>query len=121
MCREAGIAVTAYSSFGGGSYVEMGRAQEQDSCLTDLVIKQVGEKHGKTPAQVALRWAVQRGTAVIPKSGNAGRIAENFDLFSFELSEDEMKSINGMNINRRFNDPGHWWEIANNTFVPIFE
>jgi len=57
-CKENGISCTAYSSFGGGSYVEMGRAKEADSCLTEPAIKAMAEKHGKTPGQIALRWGV---------------------------------------------------------------
>jgi len=120
-CHENGVSVTAYSSFGGGSYVEMGRAQESDSCLTEPLIKELAAKHGKQEAQIALRWALQRGTAVIPKSSNSGRMAANLDLLGFSLTDEEMKSIDALDKNRRFNDPGHWWEIANNTFFPIFD
>jgi len=120
-CHEQGVTVTAYSSFGGGSYVEMGRALEADSCLTEPVIKALATKYGKMEAQIALRWALQRGTAVIPKSSNPGRMAANLDLLSFALTDDEMKSIDAMDKNRRFNDPGHWWEVANNTFFPVFD
>jgi len=99
----------------------MGRAQESDSCFVEPAIKELATKYGKQEAQIALRWAVQRGTAVIPKSTNPERIAKNFDLFNFELTEDEMKSINALDKHRRFNDPGHWWEVSNNTFFPIFD
>lgn len=99
----------------------MGRAQEADSCLTEPVVKALATKYGKMEAQIALRWGLQRGTAVIPKSCNPERMAANLDLLSFALTDDEMKSIDAMDKNRRFNDPGHWWEVANNTFFPIFE
>jgi len=119
--RENGVSVTAYSSFGGGSYVEMGRAKEADSCLTDPKINEMATRYGKTAGQVALRWGIQHGCAVIPKSMNNERMASNLDLFSFTLSAEDMETINNMNLNRRFNDPGHWCEIANNTFWPVFE
>jgi len=61
-------------------------ATENDSCLTEAVVKDIAAKHGKTAAQVVLRWGVQRGTAIIPKSSNAGRVAENIALFDFTLS-----------------------------------
>ena len=99
----------------------MGRAQEADSSLNDPKVKEIADKHGKSTAQVSLRWAVQRGTAVIPKSSNADRIASNADLFSFKLSDEEMETISNMNVNRRFNDPGHWWEKLFGTYVPIFD
>lgn len=90
-CRENGISVTAYSSFGGGSYVEMGRAKEADSCITEPVIKAIAEAHGKDAGQIALRWGIQHGCAVIPKSMNNGRMASNLDLFSFSLTDEEMQ------------------------------
>ena len=75
----------------------------------------------RTPAQVLLRWGVQRGTAVIPKSANEGRLRENLNCFDFELSDAEMRSISRLNRNRRFNDPGDFCEAAFNTFFPIYE
>jgi len=48
-------------------------------------------------------------------------MASNFDLLSFALSDEDMKKIDALDKHRRFNDPGHWWEIANNTFFPIFD
>jgi D-xylose reductase len=68
-----------------------------------------------------LRWGVQRGTTVIPKTCKKERLAENIALFDFSLTNDEMKAINGLNQNRRFNDPGHFCELAFNTFFPIYE
>jgi diketogulonate reductase-like aldo/keto reductase len=67
-CREKGIAVTAYSSFGASSYVELGMAAADDSALVNPVVLALAKKYNKTPAQIALRWGVQRGTAVIPKT-----------------------------------------------------
>lgn len=115
-CRENSVAITAYSSFGGGSYVELGTAKEAEACWTEPLIKGIAEKHGKTAPQVLLRWALQRGTAVIPKSMKAERIAENKDLFDFVLSAEEMASIDALDVNRRFNDPGTTWP----EFLPIF-
>jgi len=69
----------------------MGRAQEADSCLTEPVVKALATKYGKMEAQIALRWGLQRGTAVIPKSSNSGRMAGNFDLLSFALADEDMK------------------------------
>jgi D-xylose reductase len=57
----------------------------------------------------------------VPKSANEGRLKENLAVFDFELSGAEMRSINGLNRNRRFNDPGDFCETAFNTFYPIYE
>lgn len=62
--------------------------------LDDL--KNIGEKYGKTTAQVILRWHLQRGTVVIPKSTHIERMRENFDVFDFELSSDDMKIISSL-------------------------
>jgi len=87
-------------------------ATVQESCMNEEVVKAAATAHGKTAAQVVLRWAVQRGYAIIPKSTKPERLVENADVFSFQLSEDEMKAISALNKNRRFNDPGHFCEAA---------
>jgi 2,5-diketo-D-gluconate reductase A len=61
--------------------------------LSDPVIARLADTHGKTPAQVVLRWHVQLGNVVIPKSVTPSRIEENFDVFSFELAEEDMAAI----------------------------
>jgi len=76
---------------------------------------------GRTPAQVVLRWGVQRGTAIIPKTTKPERMLENRNIFDFELSEQEMSEISALNENRRFNDPGDFCEAAFNTFFPIYD
>lgn len=113
--------MTAFSSFGAPSYVGIGMATENESCLQDPVVTAIAEAHSKTPAQVVLRWAVQRGTAVIPKTTNEKRMAENIALFDFALTEEQMKSISALNRNKRFNDPGFFCKEAFNTFYPIYE
>ena len=89
-CKEHGIAVTAWSPLGRGGV------------LHDEAIVQVGEKHGKSPAQVVLRWHIQNDILVIPKSVTPSRIEENADIFDFELTPDDMKVLNGLNRNKRF-------------------
>lgn len=67
------------------------------------VLDQLAEKYGKTPAQIVLRWNLQNGVIIIPKSSNPKRIEENSRIFDFELSGDDMETINNLNENRRFN------------------
>jgi len=69
------------------------------------IIKKASEAHSKTPAQILLRWSTQRGIAVIPKSNNQGRLQQNLDVTSWDLKEDEIKEISGLNEGLRFNDP----------------
>ncbi|MFL0288155.1 aldo/keto reductase [Mycobacterium sp. SMC-18] len=76
-----GIATEAWSPLGQGSL------------LADPIVTTIAERHGKTPAQVLIRWHIQLGNIVIPKSVNPDRIASNFDVFDFELSEADIASI----------------------------
>jgi D-xylose reductase len=120
-CREEKIAVTAFSPLGAPSYVPLGMATDSDSVMNEPVVRDAAVQHKKTPAQIVLHWAVQRGTAAIPKTTKAERLRENLSIFDFELSADEMNAISSLDRNRRFNDPGVFCENAFNTFFPIYE
>lgn len=80
---EHGIATEAWSPLAKGG-----------ALLRDPVITTLADKYGRTPAQIVLRWHIQEGTVVIPKSVHSDRIAENFDVFGFELAADDITSIN---------------------------
>jgi D-xylose reductase len=120
-CNENQIAATAFSPLGAQSYFSLGMAQPEESVLDQAVVRSAADRHGKTPAQVVLRWGVQRGTAVVPKTSRPERLRENVDLFDFELSAEEMRAIGGLDRGRRFNDPGVFCEQAFGTFFPIYE
>lgn len=107
LAKEHGIVVTAYSSFGPQSFLELDLQQAKDTPLLfdNPTVKSIADKHNKTPAQTLLRWATQRDIAVIPKSNNQGRLAQNLDVTSFDLSTGELDEISGLNQNLRFNDP----------------
>ena len=115
------MGVTAFSPLGSLSYVSLGMAGEKDSLLNTEVVQAAAERSGRTPAQVILRWGVQRGAAVIPKTGNRDRLKENLALFDFELTAAEMTAIAGLDQNRRYNDPAVFCEAAFNTFYPIYD
>lgn len=89
--RKYDILTQAWSPIGGLRTYSNG-----DTPLTSKVIGEIGAAHGKTPAQVMLRWHIQEGRQVIPKSVHADRIAENFDVFDFTLSDDELARINAL-------------------------
>lgn len=120
-CSEEGIAVTGFSPLGAVSYVPIGMAEQNESVLDKPVVHSAAERHRKTPAQVVLRWGVQRGTAIVPKTSRPERLRENLAIFDFDLSTREMAAISALNRNRRFNDPGDFCEKAFNTFFPIYE
>jgi D-xylose reductase len=120
-CREHSIAVTAFSPLGAMSYFSIGMADKGESVLDQQVVRDAAARHRKSPAQIVLRWGVQRGTAVIPKTTRLERLRENLAVFDFELGPDEMAAITRLDRNRRFNDPGVFCEKAFNTFFPIYE
>lgn len=68
--------------------------------LPDLLeipeVIEIGQRLGKTPAQILLKWILERGVAAIPKSTNAGRLQQNLDLFDFELTTEDMAKLNGL-------------------------
>ena len=85
--EQHGILAQAWSPIGGITFY---RASGHTSALQDPVIGRISRAHGKTPAQVMLRWGLQHGRSVIPKSVKSERIAENIDVFDFELTADEL-------------------------------
>lgn len=120
-CREQGIAVTAFSPLGAPSYVPLGMARPEESLLDHPLIIDTARDCGRTPAQVLLRWGVQRGTAVIPKTSRRERLRENLDLFDFTLTGAQMAAISSLDQGQRFNDPGVFCEAVFGTFCPIYE
>ncbi|KAI9570274.1 NADP-dependent oxidoreductase domain-containing protein [Boletus coccyginus] len=105
LCRTLGIAVTAYSSFGPQSYFELGMGKDSPSLLQHDLVTIIASTHKKTTAQVLLRWATQRGIAVIPKSNDPSRQVSNLQCDNFNLLDAEIVAINALNINYRLNDP----------------
>ena len=92
-----GIITQAWSPMGGITSYRGGGS----STFDDPVIAQIAAKHDKTPAQVMLRWHLQEGRSAIPKSVKPERIAANFDVFDFELSDDQLNAIDGLNTGVR--------------------
>lgn len=128
-CRYENIAVTAYSPLGSPGTKEPG----EPVLLEDKEITAIAGNHDKSAAQVLIRWAMQRGTAVIPKSVNPDRIKSNFQVFSaeggsqpeadqppagaktsggdFELSDQEMERLTKLDRRFRYTNPESWWKI----------
>jgi len=105
LAHDLKIVPTAYSSFGPMSYREMG-VQKGALLFEHDVISSLSKKHNKTPAQILLRWATQRGIAVIPKSNNVDRLKANLEVTEvFHLEQDELNKISSLNSGLRFNDP----------------
>jgi 2,5-diketo-D-gluconate reductase A len=97
---EHGILTQAWSPIGGITFYP-GWGEDRKSVLEDPTIAAIAAEHGKTPAQVMLRWQLQHGRSAIPKSTNAGRIAENFDVFDFELTAEQISGIDALDTGVR--------------------
>ncbi|GAA0477596.1 aldo/keto reductase [Streptomyces olivaceiscleroticus] len=98
---EHEIATEAWSPLGQGK-----------GLLENATIGKLAEKHGKTPAQVVLRWHLQLGNVVIPKSATPSRIKENFDVFGFELDADDMQALAGLNADKRLGPDPATFDVA---------
>jgi len=98
-CQSNKIAVTAYSPL--GSPDRPWATKDEPVLLDDPKIKEIAARLGKSPAQVVLRYQIQRNVIVIPKSVTASRIESNLKLFDFELSDEDMKIISSFNRNFR--------------------
>ncbi|XP_075413860.1 aldo-keto reductase family 1 member D1-like isoform X1 [Tenrec ecaudatus] len=100
-CQQHDIVIVGYSPLGTSrnpSWVNV----SSPPLLKDAYLNSLGQKYNKTAAQVALRFNIQRGVVVIPKSFNIARMRENFQIFDFSLTEEEMKNVEGLNKNVRF-------------------
>jgi 2,5-diketo-D-gluconate reductase A len=86
LMRERGVQIESWGPF----------AEGRNNLFSDPLLSEIGSAHGRSVAQVVLRWLIQRDVVVIPKSIRRERMAENFDVFDFELTDDEMTRIAGM-------------------------
>jgi len=134
-CQAQGIQVVAFSPLGSSSYQELQMDQGLGvGSLNEPVVALIAESHAKSPAQIILRWHLQRGLSVIPKSTHFERIRENINIFDFQLTPKQvgcllsvynnsithtnnvksalnlcmvkMEAISSLDRNLRFNDPG---------------
>ncbi|WP_406368998.1 aldo/keto reductase [Streptomyces sp. NBC_00647] len=86
LMREHGVQIQSWGGF----------AEGKNDLFTNPLLSEIGDKHGKSVAQVVLRWLTQRDVVAIPKSVRAERMAENIDIFDFELTDEQMAAIAGL-------------------------
>lgn len=107
-CKSANIAVTAYSPLGSKGVGSINKMAGVERELPDLFevpeVKQIARNHNKSAAQVLLRWIVQKGISVIPKSTNTKRMRENKEIFDFNLTAEEIEQLNNLDANVRVVD-----------------
>ncbi len=97
LMAERGIATQAWSPIGG----VYAYGPKNTSVLEDPVVVELAAKYGKTPAQVVLRWHIEHGFCAIPKSVKPHRIAENIDIFDFQLSSDDVDAVDALDTGVR--------------------
>ncbi|XP_062024386.1 NADP-dependent D-sorbitol-6-phosphate dehydrogenase-like [Rosa rugosa] len=108
-CLKHGISVTAHTPLGGAAANTEWFGSV--SALDDPVLKNLAEKYKKTVAQVVLRWGIQRNTVVIPKTSKLERLKENFQVFDFEISKEDMDVIKKVDRKLRTNQPAKFWGV----------
>lgn len=115
-CSQHGILFTAYSPLGSGDRPERLLKENEPKLFTDPTIKQIAQKHARTPAQIMLAWAVNRGSIAIPKSANPDRMRENLAAAEIELDNDDMQILAGINKDYRFID-GTFWAMPGSCYT----
>lgn len=108
-CAEKGIVLTAYSPLGSADRPESMKEADEPPLLQNEVVLATAEQEGLTPGQLLIAWALARGTSVIPKSVNAGRIAENLAAASHELSTVARAALDGIELRYRYVNPSSWF------------
>ncbi len=88
---------------------------DKPALLEDVVVRNIAKRHGKIPAQILLRFGIERNTVVIPKSTSSEHLKENAQIFDFELSANDSSELAKLERGLRYVDPYEWWKI------PYFE
>jgi diketogulonate reductase-like aldo/keto reductase len=116
-CQNNKVLVSAYAPLGGG---EKSKIPGVSDLLENQILNTIGKKYKKTTAQVCLRWGIQKGFAVLAKSVTPSRIVENYQIFDFELTEEDMNEIKKLDYNMRLVDFANWFkELKDNKFYPF--
>lgn len=119
-CTENNILVTAYSPLGSGDRSREMKAENEPSLLENSVIKEIAEKHAASPAQVLIKWAVTRGTAVIPKSTSREHLISNLQSAELNLDAEDMKAIAQIGIQFRY-VTGEFFVTEGNPYENIYD
>jgi len=107
-CRQQGMVLTAYSPLGSSDRPARIKRENEPLLLRDPIILDVAAKRHLSAGQVLIAWALQRGTSVIPKSSDPGRLAENFAAANAHLEDDDMAAIDALDRGYRYVDGSFW-------------
>eukprot|EP00903_Cladosiphon_okamuranus_P003723 g3721.t1 len=113
VCKKHGIILTAYSPLGTGKE----KSPDTPDVHTNPALKSIAMMHDATPAQIAIAWAIQRGTNVIPKSNNPARQLQNLEATHINLTADEMSRIDSLDRNYRFIDGTQWTAMEGSPYT----
>ncbi|XP_056373654.1 aldo-keto reductase family 1 member C3-like isoform X2 [Hyla sarda] len=107
-CKSHDIVLVAYSALGSSRDDTWGIGKDAPVLLEDPILNAIADKLGRTPAQVAMRYLLQRGIVVLAKSFTPARIKQNLQVLDFQLSEEDMTSLDGLNKNLRYDSMPMW-------------
>lgn len=119
-CDDNNIRVTAFSPLGSGDRSEKMKAENEPSLLENETINKIADKHGVHPAQILIKWAVQRGTAVIPKSTSKDHIISNLESEELTLDEEDLKEISKLDRHFRY-VTGEFFVTPGNPYENIYD
>lgn len=119
-CKNNNIHLTGYSPLGSGDRPDALKASNEPSLLENEVIQEIANKHGASTGQVLIRWHLERGNAVIPKSTNPERIKENLKSAEISLDDDDLQKIKGLDKHFRYVN-GEFFVTPGNPYDDIFD
>lgn len=119
-CTSQGIHLTAYSPLGSGDRSEGMKQENEPNMLQNEIVNSIAAKHKATAGQVLINWSVARGTAVIPKSTNEGRIKENLAACNIEFDQKDLKKLASMDAHYRY-VTGKFFEVPEKGYENIYD
>jgi alcohol dehydrogenase (NADP+) len=115
-CNVNNIYLTAYSPLGSLDRPDVMKGANEPSLIENPVVGKIAQAHGCSAAQVLLRWAIERGTSVIPKSTNPGRLAENLEVANLKLDNQEMAELAKLEMGFRYVN-GEFWTMEGSPYT----
>jgi alcohol dehydrogenase (NADP+) len=115
-CNVNNIYLTAYSPLGSFDRPDVMKGANEPSLIENPIVGKIAQAHGCSAAQVLLRWAIERGTSVIPKSTNPGRLAENLDAANLQLDNQEMSELAKLEMGFRYVN-GEFWTMEGSPYT----
>lgn len=119
-CSNKGIHLTGYSPLGSGDRSDEMKQDNEPNMLQNATITSIASKHNASPGQVLINWSAHRGTAVIPKSTNEGRIKENLAAPTVNFDQEDLKNLAGMDKHYRY-VTGKFYEVAEKGYPNIYD